>query len=114
MRLTLEGGPGLAFHSAGLTDPTLVVPAGAAVTIAVINADPALPHNWLLTTAAPPYRRVPAGPVVAGAQVPVLGDASSGAASATFTASAAGSFHHLCSVPGHAAGGMYGDWRIAA
>ncbi len=106
-------GPDETFRIAGLTNPTLVVPRGAEVTLRLINADFGMVHNWLITNAQPPFPSVVmmAGPVVFGAVTPVLAEAgSSGMPSATltFTASVSGRYTYLCAVPGHAQEGMYG------
>ena len=106
-------GPDETFRIAGLTNPTLVMPRGAEVTLRLINADFGMVHNWLITNAQPPFPYVVmmAGTDVFGAVTPVLAEAvSSGMPSATitFVASVSGRYTYLCSVPGHAQEGMYG------
>jgi rusticyanin len=105
-------GPDETFRIAGLTNPTIVVPPGARVALELINADGGMPHNWLLTTAEPPF-----GPMsmmmtpVGGAATGTLPEATASsmlATSITFVAPASGRYTYLCSVPGHAEKGMYG------
>jgi rusticyanin len=112
-------GPDETFRSAGLTSPRLVVPRGARVTLQLINADAGMVHNWLLTSAQPPfpYAMMMDVPVAFGAVMPVLAEAtpsSMPSATLTFTASASGRYTYLCSVPGHAQRGMYGTLVVAS
>jgi rusticyanin len=112
-------GPDETFRIAGLTNPTLVMPRGAQVTLQLINADAGMPHNWLVTSAQPPFPTtvMMAGPVAFGAVTPVLGEAGpAGMPSTTlsFTASVSGRYTYLCSVPGHAQAGMYGTLVVGA
>ena len=111
-------GPDMTFRIAGLVNPTIVVPAGARVTVQLINADPDMSHNWAVTSAQAPFSGMPmmvTGPAFAGAFAPPLGDpTSAGLPSETFsfTASTAGTYTYLCQVPGHAAQGMYGTFQV--
>ena len=111
-------GPDETFRIAGLTNPTLVLPRGAEVTLRLINADAGMVHDWLLTTAQPPFpdKAMMAGPVVFGAVTPTLAEATSSgmpSATLTFSASVSGRYTYLCSVPGHAQAGMYGVLVVA-
>ncbi len=106
-------GPDETFRIAGLTNPTIVFPAGARVTLELINADPGMPHNWLMTTADPPFG--PLGmmmsfvtPGAATETLPNAGDSAMPATTITFAAPPAGRYTYLCSVPGHAEKGMFG------
>jgi hypothetical protein len=53
VRLTMlaspSGGPDETFRAAGLTNPHIIVPAGAQVAIQVINADPDTAHGLVIT-----------------------------------------------------------------
>ena len=55
VRLTIlaspSGGPDETFRAAGLVNPRIVVPAGARVTIQLINADPDAAHGLIITAA---------------------------------------------------------------
>ncbi len=91
-------------------DPTaLTVPAGAAVTVNLTNQG-MLEHNWVV---------VPANVDLATATVAdATNQADSGmvtggqSTTLTFTAPAAGDYHFLCTVPGHAAAGMVGTFTV--
>ena len=48
------GGPGMTFRVAGLTDPVIVVPRDAQVTVQFINGDNDEAHGWLVTDEQPP------------------------------------------------------------
>jgi rusticyanin len=105
------------FRLAGLTNPTIVVPAAAQVTLELINADAGMDHNWLLTNAQPPFAALTMmnAPVVLGAATETLPKAASAALPATtitFRTMTPGRYTYLCSVPGHAAKGMYGTFIV--
>jgi rusticyanin len=108
--------PDMTFRIAGLTNPTLVVPTGARVTVEFINADSDEAHGWTVTTAAPPYGLGATSPAAfPGAQAGVIGNptnAGQGARTITFTATTAGTYHYLCPVPGHAQVGMTGTFIV--
>ncbi len=113
------GGPDQTFQVAGMTDPTIVVPQGAQVTLHFINADQGMPHDWLLSTASPPFPYMAAmyGPATAGAFAPILGEATSSSSpseTVRFIAAEAGRFTYLCTVPGHAQEGMFGTFVVKA
>jgi rusticyanin len=109
-------GPDETFRVAGLTNPTIVVPSGAHVTLTLINADPGMDHNWLLTSVRPPFSTMSMMiPTVFGAATTTLSEASGTSmpeATVTFTASTRGQYTYLCTVPGHAAEGMYGTFEV--
>lgn len=111
-------GPDETFRLAGLTNPTIVVPSGAQVTLRLINADEGMPHNWLLTSDQGPfpYMVMMSTPAERDAVTKTLAPATSKAMAATtisFRAPAAGRYTYLCSVPGHAEEGMYGTFLVA-
>ena len=109
------GGPGevsLEFEGNDMfqfTPATAVVPAGSQVTVTFNNVG-VLEHNWVLipNDVAPEQARdsdaisgATSGPVAFG-----------GSATFTFTAPAAGSYKFVCTVPGHAVGGMVGTLTV--
>jgi rusticyanin len=118
VRLTmLAGPPGVpdeTFHVAGLTNPAIIVPAGARVSIQVINADPDTAHGIVITAgnaAATWMPMMTAQPAFTGSALWFLGNptpAGMHAGTLTFTASIPGTYHYLCPVPGHARDGMTG------
>jgi rusticyanin len=112
----LPGGADMTFRVAGLTNPAIVVPQGAQVTVRFINADPDQGHGWLVTSEQPPFQfgqsKVPS---ISGAYAPLIGDPTStgdGTETITFTAAAAGSYQYICPVPGHAQMGMHGTFTV--
>ncbi len=115
-------GPDETFRLAGLTNPTIVLPAGAHVTIELVNADAGMPHDWLVTTAQPPFGSMgmmgaPVAPVALGAATVTLPDATTSAmptTTITFDAATPGRYTYLCTVPGHAEEGMYGTLVVTA
>ena len=104
------------FRVAGLTNPTIVVPEGVKVTLTLINADAGMAHNWLLTAAQPPFAAyLMMTGVAMNAATQTLPETTSSVmpeTTITFTASAAGNYTYLCSVPGHAQKGMDGSFEV--
>ena len=98
----------------GLVNPTVVVPAGARVTVHVFNADGETVHGWELTTTPPPYADM-AMMDVALARPAAFALPLSHATpqrwlgrTVQFTVARAGTYYYLCPVKGHAQQGMYG------
>ena len=124
VRLTVLASPPGAderFRIAGLTDPAITVPAGAQVSIEVINADPDTAHGLVITTAggntSSPMPMMTARPAFPGSAVWFLGNptpAGMHAATLDFTATTAGSYQYLCPVPGHAQKGMTGTFTVSS
>lgn len=110
------GGPDMTFGVAGLTNPAIIVPRGARVTVRFINNDPNEAHGWLVTANQPPFSfGQPVTPAIAGAFAGVVGDptaAGDGANTITFRASTAGSYQYICPMPGHAQMGMHGRFIV--
>jgi rusticyanin len=114
------GGPDETFRIAGLVNPWVVVPAGADVSIEVINADPDTAHGLVVTAGRPATSWMPmmtAGPAFAGSALWFLGNPTSAgmhAGTLTFTASSPGTYRYLCPVPGHARKGMSGILTVTS
>lgn len=110
------GAPDMTFRVAGLSNPTIIVPTGAQVTVRFINNDSNEAHGWLVTSNQPPFGfGQPAVPAIAGASAGVIGDPVSGddgANTVSFTAGSAGSYHYICPMPGHAQMGMHGSFIV--
>jgi rusticyanin len=112
------GGPDETFRAAGLTNPRIVVPAGARVSIQLVNADPDTAHGLVITAAGAAGSWMPmmtARPAFAGSALWFLGNPTSAgmhAGTLAFTATAAGSYQYLCPVPGHAQEGMAGAFIV--
>jgi len=112
-----SGGPDETFRIAGMTNPAIVVPAGARVSIEVINADPDTAHGLVITasTAATWMPMMTQRPAFTGSTLWFLGNptpAGMHAGPLTFTATTPGSYRYLCPVPGHAQKGMAGAFTI--
>ena len=113
------GGPDETFRIAGLANPAITVPAGAEVSIQVINADPDTAHGLVITASqdiSSPMPMMTSQPAFAGSALWFLGSPTTAgmhAATLTFTATAPGTYHCLCPVPGHARNGMTGTFTVS-
>jgi len=112
-----SGGPDETFRIAGMTNPGIVVPAGAQVSMEVINADPDTAHGLVITasTASSPMPIMTERPAFTGSALWFLGNPTSAgmhAGSLTFTATTPGTYRYLCPVPGHAQKGMVGAFTV--
>jgi len=97
----------------------ITVPEGYAVTIDLINRDPAMAHSLGISSVTGNFGIVEPSPAFEGA---ITADPAS-MADATlpgeteriqFTAGAAGSYSMICFVPGHAAAGMWIHFHVSA
>jgi rusticyanin len=122
VRLTIlaspAGGPDETFRAAGLVNPRIIVPAGARVTIQLINADPDTAHGLVITAGDATRSWMPmmtARPAFAGSALWFLGNPTAAGlheGTLTFTAATPGTYHYLCPVPGHAQKGMTGTFTV--
>ena len=97
------------FRTAGINDPTIVVPPDAQITLEFINGDNDEAHMWLLQSGDPGAASADGGAHVTAA--PPLGNPTSAgqpAETISFSAPAPGTYHYDCPFPGHATQGMYG------
>ncbi len=110
--------PAESFRVAGLTDPVISVPAGAHVTIELINADPDMAHGLVVTPAGASGSAMPmttAAPAFSGSALWFLGEPTAAgmhAGTLTFAATTPGRYQYLCPVPGHARDGMAGAFTV--
>ena len=108
--------PDMTFTVAGITNPTIIVPEGAQVTVQFINNDTDEAHGWLITGSKPPFGFGQQDtPAIAGAFAGVIGDptaAGDGTNTISFTAGNAGSYDYICPMPGHAQMGMHGSFIV--
>jgi rusticyanin len=113
------GGRDETFRVAGMTNPAIVVKAGARVSIEVINADSDTAHGLVVTASSATSSWMPmmtAQPAFAGSALWFLGNPTSAgmhAGTLSFTASAPGTYWYLCPVPGHAQDGMTGRFIVS-
>jgi rusticyanin len=110
--------PAESFRIAGMTNPTISVPAGAHVTIELVNADADMAHGLVITASAANASWMPmmtARPAFAGSALWFLGNPTSAGmheGTVAFTATTSGTYHYLCPVPGHAQQGMAGTFTV--
>jgi rusticyanin len=112
------GGPDETFRIAGMVNPKITVPAGAHVSVQVVNADPDTAHGLVVTTSdtAPTWMpMMTATPAFSGSALWFLPNPTSAGmhtGTLAFTASTPGTYHYLCPVPGHAQKGMVGTFIV--
>lgn len=110
--------PAESFRIAGMTNPAITVPAGAAVRITVINADTDMAHGLVVTAtgaAGSPMPMMTAGPAFSGAALWFLGEPTAAGmheGALAFTARTAGDYQYLCPVTRHAQEGMAGTFTV--
>ena len=110
--------PAESFRIAGMTDPAISVPAGAHVSIELVNADADMAHGLVITAAGAarsPMPMMTAAPALSGSALWFLGKPTTAgmhAGTIAFTAATPGSYQYLCPVPGHAQEGMAGAFTI--
>ena len=106
------------FVIGGLIDPTLYVPKGATVHMTVVNLDDDMYHDLVVTTLSPPYPYMMMQGMMWGGDflymMPVLSPANYAASwapyySYTVTIPSAANLWYICTYPGHAESGMYGE-----
>jgi rusticyanin len=112
------GGPDETFRIAGMVNPKITVPAGAQVSIQIINADPDTAHGLVIASGPDRTSWMPmmtSRPAFTGSALWFLGNPTAAGmhtATLTFTASTPGTYHYLCPVPGHAQKGMTGLFTV--
>jgi len=111
------------FVIGGLIDPTIVLPAGAEVHVTVINLDDNMYHNFVIVTTPPPYPyNVMMNTMMGGgiSMMPLLPPAHYFTSPEVYEGQAysfqydvsslpEGQYWYLCTYPGHAQIGMYGE-----
>jgi len=107
------------FVIAGLIDPTLYVPKGATINVTVVNLDNDMYHDFVVSTIAPPYSYMTMQGMMWGASgflymMPVLSPANYATGwapiySYSIIVPNGANLWYLCTYPGHAQGGMYGE-----
>jgi rusticyanin len=105
----LPGFPFPSFEIHDVKNPTLDIPAGAAVDVTFINTNKGFGHSLDITKKGPPYAVMPnIKPIVAGTGFsPVPDDGKFGYSEFTWHPTA-GTYYYVCQIPGHAATGMFG------
>jgi plastocyanin len=113
-----QGGRDETFRIAGMTNPEIVLRAGAQVSIQLINADPDTAHGLVITAAMVTswMPMMTAQPAFPGSALWFLGNPTAAgmhAGTLTFTAASPGTYRYLCPVPGHAQKGMTGTFTVS-
>ena len=123
----IAGEPGSSdetFEIHKLVDPEITVPAGAKVTLTLLNMDfgPGKIHGVLIGKAKPPYKTVVPVPVQGQiAEIPMTMPRTAKSikkseyfiGTTTFKAPQnLGTYYYLCQIPGHAKAGMYGTFVV--
>ena len=85
--------------------PTLSMPAGAEVTLTFKNSG-GLDHNFILVSEATDVLSVSEADALGGVNAGTV--AAGNETTFTFTAPAVGTYKYVCTIAGHAAGGMVG------
>jgi rusticyanin len=118
------GSPDQTFEIRKLIDPEITVPAGAKVTLTLLNMDfgPGMIHGVLIGKAKPPYKTVVPVPVQGQiAEIPLTMPRTAKAikksmyffGTTTFHAPQnPGTYFYLCQMPSHAKSGMYGKFVV--
>jgi len=118
--LTGMNASGNVFVIYGLVNPTLIMPSNAQIHVTVINLDAGDYHNFVVSSQPPPYQYnvMMGGMQMMGGgkmdtMMPYLPPADYSTEQAhqyqyTFTLNQ-GEFWYICTFPGHAENGMYGE-----
>lgn len=112
IKLTVVTGPSndmLSYRIQGERNPVLDVPKGVTLDILFINEDDDMKHDIRFSRMPPPYSGTPdEGKTTGSDKLPphTKKSFSGERLKAKFTVS--GTYYYLCTVRGHAAGGMYG------
>ena len=119
--------PDMSFELADHVNPTIVVPAGARVTLHLLNMDygPGMDHGVIVTAVGPPYPvlgmerlhpRLAMLDPIPSRSAESLAQSRYAEASVHFTVPATpGTYYYACQWPGHAEGDhMYGKFEVRA
>ena len=98
-------------HYSGFEPSTLSVPAGAAVTLVLINEDP-IDHEWLIGDAAFHERHRNGTEAHHGTRPNEVSVPALGTVETTLTFAMPGQLQYICHFPGHEAYGMVGTLTI--
>lgn len=107
---SMSGGQSMySFVIDNLTNPTLVFPAGARVTMVAVNVDTDAYHGLTISRLAPPYGyNVMVGMMGSTTSTMMLPPSGSVFAAQQITFTVNGDAYYFCPVPGHAQLGMSG------
>lgn len=107
--------PNMTLEIDGLVNPAITIPAGARLTVDLVNTDWGYMHGFEITTTKPPYPFMSMMAITNDFLImPVPQRTTKDLATARFYERAAtvsltsGTYHYLCPMPGHAQHGMHG------
>ena len=109
VRLVVRSGPAndmLSYRIDGLRNPTLVVPVGTTLKTLFINTDDDMTHNLRLTVQRMPFKGTLKS--IGTSNLPHKSATAVHAEELTLRLPVAGIYTYLCTIPGHAPGGMAG------
>lgn len=116
IRLVVRTGPDedmLSYRIAGLRNPTLVVPPHATLSILFVNTDEDMHHDMRFGAVKRPFPVAPDVSLTAGSdRLPPAAEGKYSGEELTLRATAIGSYTYICSVHGHAKGGMWGTIAV--
>ncbi len=111
VRLVARSGPAndmLSYRIDGLRNPTLVVPAGGTVKVLYINTDDDMTHNLRFG-----LQHSGSAPSIGTPNLAHKTETAFHSADVTLKMpSKPGTYYYFCTVPGHAAGGMWGAIKV--
>ncbi|MCL5783094.1 MAG: plastocyanin/azurin family copper-binding protein [Candidatus Thermoplasmatota archaeon] len=109
------------FEISGMINPEIVVKQGVELKFVVVNVDSDASHNFVITSASPPYTYMSGSGMMGGGNTGMYGSSmmlSPGSGgnlnyyNMTSTFSSTGTLWYLCTYPGHAQNGMYGKISV--
>lgn len=107
------------FEVLGLINPELIIHEGVQVHFTAINIDDDSSHNFVLSAQGPPYGYMGGTGMMGGINfmsmmnfMPPVNGGHYSYDNFTYTFSQAGTFWYLCTYPGHAEYGMYGEISV--
>lgn len=111
--LVVRTGPAsdmMSYRIKGVRNPNLTVKHGGTMRILFVNTDDDMFHNIRFTAKRPPFEtKINTASTVGSADLPHKTEKSYSAQQLVVKAPAApGTYTYICTIPGHAVGGMYG------
>ncbi|MBS1723444.1 MAG: multicopper oxidase domain-containing protein [Armatimonadetes bacterium] len=100
----------MSFWTRGLRNPTIIVAAGSTMKVLFVNTDEDMLHNFRITGTAPPFdaKMGDRGSVGSASLPHKSGKSYTGQQLVFKVPTQKGTYYYVCTVPGHAAAGMYG------
>ncbi len=100
----------MSYRIMGLRNPAITVPAGAKLSILFVNADDDMLHNLRFTGIRPPFdAKIGKTGSAGSSDVPhIKGKSLYGQELTLTTPAKTGTYYYICTIPGHAAAGMFG------